>query len=149
MRRENAKFTNMCMVYDEDRLLLVEVDKEGWSGLVFPGGHVEKGESFVESTIREVYEETGLRVKNLQLCGVKQFQDLDDNRYVVFLYKTNDFEGQLVSSSEGQASWIKREDLSSSKMVDGFEEMLAVFEDESISEMYYYKEDSRWNIKYI
>lgn len=38
----------MCMVYDDKGNVLVQ-DKidENWGGLTFPGGHVEKGESFV------------------------------------------------------------------------------------------------------
>ncbi len=35
-----------------------------WSGHAFPGGHVENGESFAESVIREIYEGTGLTIQN-------------------------------------------------------------------------------------
>ncbi len=54
----------MCMVYDDAGNVLVQdkVDKK-WSGLTFPGGHIEKGESFVDSVIREVFEETGLTIE--------------------------------------------------------------------------------------
>ena len=43
-----------------------------WSGYAFPGGHVENGEAFTESVIREIYEETGLTIKNPQLVGIKK-----------------------------------------------------------------------------
>ena len=45
---EKVIFMNMCMVYDDKGNVLVQ-DKidENWGGLTFPGGHVEKGESFV------------------------------------------------------------------------------------------------------
>ena len=43
-----------------------------WSGYAFPGGHVENGESFAESVIREIYEETGLTIQNPQLVGIKK-----------------------------------------------------------------------------
>lgn len=58
MRTETVTLTNMCMVYDDAGNVLVQdkVDKK-WSGLTFPGGHIEKGEFFVDSVIREVYEE--------------------------------------------------------------------------------------------
>ena len=64
MRTETVTLTNMCMVYDDAGNVLVQdkVDKK-WSGLTFPGGHIEKGESFVDSVIREVYEETGLTIE--------------------------------------------------------------------------------------
>src|SRR5699024_5095503 len=95
-RSEKAIFTNMCMVYDGQGNILVQnrINKD-WPGLTFPGGHVEKEESFTESVKREVLEETGLVVKNLQLCGIKQFQTKDDARYVVLCYKTNHYSGLL------------------------------------------------------
>ena len=45
MRTETVTLTNMCMVYDDAGNVLVQdkVDKK-WSGLTFPGGHIEKGE---------------------------------------------------------------------------------------------------------
>ena len=56
--KETAVFTNMCMVYDEKGNVLVQnrVDPE-WGGITFPGGHVEKGESFTDSVIREIRED--------------------------------------------------------------------------------------------
>ncbi|MFZ1781122.1 MAG: 8-oxo-dGTP diphosphatase, partial [Enterococcus aquimarinus] len=95
-RSEAAVFTNMCMVYNEQGQILVQDrKKQDWPGITFPGGHVEKGESFVGSVIREVKEETGLTIQSPQLCGVKQFQDKQGARYVVMLYKTNHFSGTL------------------------------------------------------
>lgn len=42
-------------------------------GLVFPGGHVETGESLKDSVIREMKEEKGLTIHNPQLCGFKDW----------------------------------------------------------------------------
>lgn len=39
--------------------------------LHFLGGHVEKGESFTDAVIREVFEETGLNISCPVLCGIK------------------------------------------------------------------------------
>jgi len=74
-KSEQAIFTNMCMVTDGDRILVQDRKKPDWPGICFPGGHVERGESFVASVIREVYEETGLTIENPVLGGTKQSQD--------------------------------------------------------------------------
>ena len=86
---ENAVFTTLCMVYDDrNRILVQERHGTNWDGLAFPGGHVEAGESFTKSVIREVYEETGYQIKNPVLCGIKQFQLENGARYVILLRQT-------------------------------------------------------------
>ena len=67
-RSEKAIITNMCMVYDGNRILVQNRVDKNWGGICFPGGHVKYGESFVKSVIREVKEETGLTIFNPQLC---------------------------------------------------------------------------------
>ncbi len=138
---EKAIFTNMCMIYDGDRVLVQDRKNSNWQGIAFPGGHVEPEESFVRSTVREVKEETGLDIWNLQLCGVKQFTNREkDYRYVVFLYKTNCFSGELKSSEEGEIFWIDRKDLLQYKMANKFEEMLEIFENDGLTEHFYWQE---------
>lgn len=148
---EQAVFTNMCMIYDDNGNVLVQDRKDpNWPGVAFPGGHVERDESFVESVIREVLEETGLVVESPRLCGVKQFRDRYGSRYVVFLFKTNKFYGQIKSSDEGEVFWAKRSDLHRYNLVDGFKEMLEVFENDDLSECYYKsKEDGQWELKLL
>ena len=149
-RSESAIFTNMCMVYDhEGNILVQDRKKPDWPGLCFPGGHVEPGESFVESVIREVYEETGLTIEKPRLCGTKQFQNRKGDRYVVLFYKTDRFSGALKSSDEGEVFWIPRHTLENYTLVDDFMDMVKVFEDEDVSEFYYYKENGDWKLKLL
>ena len=70
-----------------------------WSGAALPGGHIEEHEGLVESVIREVKEETGLTIHHPQLVGMKHWYTKEDVRYLVFLYRTSDFEGDLQSSA--------------------------------------------------
>ena len=149
-RSESAIFTNLCMVYDRDGNILVEDRKDpDWPGICFPGGHVEPGESFVDSVIREVYEETGLTIENPILCGTKQFPTRNGERYVVFFYKTDRFHGELKSSAEGEVFWIPRADLPKYRMVDDFLDMVKVMEEDGLSEFYYYKEEGSWKLKLL
>ena len=149
-RSEQAIFTNLRMVYDDCGNILVQHRRaRDWPGICFPGGHVEPGESFVESVIREVREETGLTIEKPILCGTKQFQTEQGERYVVFFYKTNRFSGELKSSAEGEVFWIPRKDLNRYTLCTDFEDMVKVFEDEGLSEFYYYLENGEWKHKLL
>ncbi len=139
---ENAIFTNLCMVYDDKGNILVQDRKNpNWKGVTFPGGHVEESEAFTDSVIREVYEETGLRIEHPILCGVKQFPTENGERYVVFCYKTNRFSGELRSSSEGEIFWIPRSDLPKYELAPDFLTLITMFESDELSEFYLYRED--------
>lgn len=136
-RAERVILTNMVMVYNDNGEILVQqkVDDD-WSGLCFPGGHVEKEESFVRSAVREIKEETGLDISNPKLCGIKQFYTDDGERYIVLLFKTNQYSGALKSSDEGEVFWIKPKDLSNYQTAVSFMEMYQVFTNDDISEQY-------------
>ena len=74
-----------------------------------------RGESIVDAVIREMQEETGLMISHPHLCGVKQFP-LEEGRYIVFLFETEEFEGDLRSSEEGTMHWIDERELSKVKL---------------------------------
>ena len=148
-KAELAVFTNMCMITDGDKVLVQDRKDPSWPGITFPGGHVEKHESFVDSVIREVYEETGLIIENPVLCGAKQFQDKQDARYVVFFYRASRFSGQLKSSDEGEVFWINRADLIKYPLAPDMADMVKVMEDASLSEFYYYKDSGDWKYKLL
>ena len=66
-----CELTNMIMIENpETHEVLVQKRVKYWTGITFPGGHVEKGESFTDSAVREVKEETGLEIRNPELCGL-------------------------------------------------------------------------------
>lgn len=143
-RNEIVTITNMCMIYHKDKVLVQEKIDADYSGITFPGGHVEKGESFTDSVIREVYEETGLRISSPKLCGIKDWSNDDGSRYMVLFYKTDRFEGQIASSEEGEVYWLGLEEMKKKKLADGMEKMLEVFLNEDISEYFFYKEHGEW-----
>ncbi|MFT8394068.1 MAG: 8-oxo-dGTP diphosphatase [Liquorilactobacillus ghanensis] len=147
-RSVKTTLTNMCLVYDESGRVLVENRKNpNWPGVVFPGGHVEAGESMTDATIREVYEETGLTVDALQLCGIKDWINEDGSRYIVLLYKTNSFTGTLKSSSEGEVYWVALNKLLSLQLATGMAELLELFLQADLSEQFLYQKDGKWQSK--
>jgi len=114
----NITLTTMVMIENPATgEVLVQDRLKRWKGLAFPGGHVEEDESIHDCAVREVLEETGLAVRDLQFCGMLHYSwhetpDSEERRYFVFLYKSSVFSGQLIQEmEEGRHFWISPEAL--------------------------------------
>ena len=140
---------NLCMVEDLENGKVVlqyrSPEKTHCAGYAFPGGHIEEGESLVESVIREVYEETGLTIADPKLVAVKDWEPDEGGRYIVFCYKATEFTGQLRSSEEGEVSWVEKDQLEKLDLSYDMLPLLEVMEDPDLSEFYYRKRtDDGW-----
>lgn len=133
-RTEEVTLTNMCMIRNKDKILVLDRNDPVWPGLTFPGGHVEAHESFNDSVIREIKEETGLTISHPHLAGVKQFYDHNRKRYLVFFYIADNFTGTLKESDEGTLSWMSKQELLNHQLAYNFDHDLPVFFDPNISE---------------
>jgi len=126
----NVEVTNMVMIYDSktDRVL-VQNRRRSWKGIAFPGGHLEPGESIRDSAVREVREETGLDVTDLEYCGMLNWYCLDDGRRTfIHYYKTENYSGELIpETEEGENFWVPLSELRSLKLAHGFEKQLDLF----------------------
>ena len=143
MRTESVELTVLCLIHKNGRYLLQDRIKNDWKGYTLPGGHIEPGESIVDAVIREMQEETGLTICHPRLCGVKQFP-LEEGRYIVFLFETEEFEGDLRSSEEGTMHWIDERELSKVNLVEDFEDLIEVMLDDELMEFQYVIEDGEW-----
>lgn len=142
---EQAILTNMCMVCDGDRILVEDKVTGGYTGIVFPGGHVEKGEPLVSAIIREVWEETGLTVRHPRLCGIYNWMREDGIRYFVFIYRAEQWSGTLQSSAEGNVFWTTREEFLQMHLAAGMREVLLLCDRDDLSENMPYREGGIWN----
>lgn len=131
----------MCMITDQAGRVLVQdrlpKPTNAWSGLTFPGGHVEPGENVVASVIREVREETGLTVSDLVPAGYIQWYNPEKcSNYFVFLFKTSSFSGELKSSREGSVSWMTLSEMLTGHLAPNMKKYLAVFQNEAIPQAF-------------
>ncbi len=143
MRTEQVELTVLCLIHTGDSYLLQDRVKKEWRGYTLPGGHIEPGESVVDAVVREMKEETGLTIRSPRLCGVKQFP-IEGGRYLVFLFETDKFEGELASSEEGEMHWVKISELSRVNLVEDFDELIEVMLSDSLTEFQYVIENGDW-----
>lgn len=146
MRTEQVELTVLCLIHTEDSYLLQDRVKDDWKGYALPGGHIEPGESIVDAVVREMKEETGLMIKAPRLCGIKQFP-IEGGRYIVFLFETDQFEGELVDSDEGKMYWVKRSELLNVDLVDDLDELIEVMLSNTLTEFQYVVENDEWIVE--
>ena len=84
-----------------------------------------------------------MNIYSHQLCGIKNWKE-NDIRYVVLLYKTNHFDGVLKSSDEGEVWWEEIDKLPSLNLSLDMLDMIRVFENDNLSEFFYYKNNNKW-----
>ncbi|MFS1511465.1 8-oxo-dGTP diphosphatase [Chengkuizengella sp. SCS-71B] len=106
------KIWTVVMIQDGDKVLLLNRQHDHFEGFLPPGGKIDFPESFVDGAIREVREETGLKVSNLVFKGISEFVNPTVNkRYTMMNYWTKDYKGELLADPpEGEIHWVKIEE---------------------------------------
>jgi 8-oxo-dGTP diphosphatase len=147
--------TTMVMIQNSSDEVLVQNRIKAWPGWSFPGGKVEPKESFYDCAVREIKEETGLNVRNLKYCGVIHWaQETTNDRYLVFCYKTSDYDGELLTDTpEGRHFWINRDELFATpeeKFSNEYVRMFPLFFEDRYSEAFilWRTEYEAWKIDY-
>jgi len=118
------QLATLCYIKSNNQTLMIHRIKkqndmhEGkWNGL---GGKVDPGESPEECVIREIEEESGLKINNPVLKGFLTFPKFSKNvDWYVFVYEAHEFTGQLIDSNEGKLKWINNSELVNLNLWEG------------------------------
>jgi 8-oxo-dGTP diphosphatase/2-hydroxy-dATP diphosphatase len=100
--------TNLCIIHQPPRILL-GMKKRGfgtgrWNGF---GGKVLPGETIEESLRREVQEEVGIRLEEIEKVGFMEFEFKDKFETIeVHVYKAESFSGEIIESEEMKPQWF-------------------------------------------
>jgi 8-oxo-dGTP diphosphatase len=118
------KLATLCYLRREGQTLMIHRVKKAndmhqgkWNGL---GGKLTQGETPEECAVREIFEESGLRVRNPQLKGFLTFPNFAyEEDWYVFVFVAEDFEGELIDSPEGNLRWVENSDLAALNLWEG------------------------------
>ncbi|MFA5949347.1 MAG: NUDIX hydrolase [Hyphomicrobium sp.] len=100
-----------CVVFDaQGRVLLIRRKNEPFAGaLALPGGFVDIGETVEDACRRELFEETGVRVRSVRLSGVYSAPDRDPRGHtcsIAFVARVTS--GKALAGSDAAAvEWVK------------------------------------------
>ena len=89
----------------------------------FPGGKVEKGESFEKALIREINEELTVEIKVLEKIGLKLVNDKMLNISVHYFYGKI-CSGVIKLTEHTDFKWVKKNDFKSYDFIIGDKEIL-------------------------
>ena len=118
-----TKFSTLCYIERDDKYLMLhrtvkkqDVNKDKWIGV---GGHFEYGESPEDCLLREVREETGLKLTSFQFRGILTFICDDWPMEYISLFTADGFEGEMTSCDEGVLEWVDKKEIMNLNLWEG------------------------------
>lgn len=105
--------TTLCHIEKDGKYLMLhrvkkenDLNRDKWVGI---GGKFEDKESPEQCNLREVFEETGLTLKNQFYRGIVTFvSDKWETEYM-HLFTSDSFSGELKECDEGELCWVEKE----------------------------------------
>lgn len=125
--------TTLCHIEKDGCYLMLhrikkenDLNRDKWIGI---GGKFEDKESPEECNLREVYEETGLTLKDAEYRGIVTFvSDKWETEYMHIFY-SDSFSGKIKDCDEGVLEWVKKERLFSLPIWEGDKIFLRLLEE--------------------
>lgn len=107
--------STLCYIEKDNKYLMLhrtkkknDINKDKWLGI---GGKFEEGESPEECIVREVMEETGLKLNSYKLRTIVTYVSTNWKTEYMYVFTSNDFEGELIECNEGDLQWIDKKDV--------------------------------------
>lgn len=105
----------ILVIKDNRILLLKRKGAHGEGTWCPPGGHLEFNETFEECARREVYEESGIRIRNIRFAGITNDMYKDEGKHYITIYMLSDWESGEAQIMEPEKSteigWFNWTDL--------------------------------------
>lgn len=110
------KLATLCYVRRGRKTLMLhrvkklnDIHQGKWNGL---GGKLLPGESPEDCVVREVREESGLRLIGPRFRGFLTFPGFDgEDDWYVWVFTATRFTGRLIDSSEGVLRWVPNQEI--------------------------------------
>ncbi len=118
----------LCFVTSGDEVLLLRgaPDKRIWPGQYNGvGGHVQPDEDVHTAALREIYEETGLSVRELRLRGIINIPlDPGEKGIVLFVFTAVAANRDVRPSPEGTPQWVPFDEIHRLDLVEDLPTLL-------------------------
>ncbi|MGM9592042.1 MAG: NUDIX hydrolase [Oscillospiraceae bacterium] len=128
--------TTLCYIERGDEYLMLhrvkkenDINRDKWIGL---GGKFEEDESPEECLLREVYEESGLRLTSWRYRGIVTFVNTKCSSEYMHLFTADGFEGTVGPCDEGELEWIKKSELMKLTLWEGDRIFLRLLETDEL-----------------
>lgn len=100
----------LCFLFRDDHILMLHrrnpPNQELWNGV---GGRLEPGESARECVLREVYEETGYRLTEVNFRGLLTWEGFETPAGGLYIFTAQAPDGEPGACPEGELEWKPRE----------------------------------------
>jgi|AntRauTorcE11897_2_1112592.scaffolds.fasta_scaffold06111_5 8-oxo-dGTP pyrophosphatase MutT (NUDIX family) len=101
------KVSAACFIERDGKLLVLDLSYR--TGYAFPGGMIEPKENIETGVVREVLEETGLKVESLHYIGSKE--DVQYGLTVIAIAFSATTSGETCNSDEGTLLWLTPDEI--------------------------------------
>ena len=119
-----------------------------WNGV---GGKAEPGEDILAAAKREIREEAGVTVKNLEPIAYLEYiwpPEHEQKNWAVHVFLVRAWEGELVDGGEGELKWFKRENFPRPQMWDDDQYWLADALNGNFPRLRFYLDDAGDTIRF-